>query len=67
VRRWLSYLSLFIGDVTLMGDVICVVYYLVEGDLTVRFVAKVLTLFLVIGTIVVYLTWTLRSEAEARA
>jgi hypothetical protein len=65
VRRWLSFLSLFVGAVTIMTDVISVVYYLVEGDLTVRFLLKVLTLFVITGAIFVYLALVLRSESEA--
>jgi hypothetical protein len=66
VRRWLSFLSLFVGAVTILTDVIVVVYYLVEGDLTVRFLLKVLVLFVVTGALSVYLGLVLRSEAEAR-
>ena len=66
VRRWLAFLSLFVGAVTIMGDVITVVYYLVEGDLTVRFLLKVVALFVVTGGIFIYLALTLRSEGEAR-
>jgi hypothetical protein len=66
VRRWLSFLSLFVGAVTIMGDVITVVYYLVEGDLTVRFLLKVAALFVVTGGIFIYLALTLRAEGEAR-
>jgi hypothetical protein len=67
VRRWLSYLSLFVGAVTIMTDVICVVYFLVEGDLTTRFLLKVLTLLVITGTIFLYLSLVLRSESEAAA
>ncbi len=66
-RRWLSFLSLFVGAVTIMSDVICVVYYLVEGDLTVRFLFKVLVLFVITGSIFLYLSLVLRSESEAAA
>lgn len=66
VRRWLSSLSLFVGSVILMSDVISAVYYFVAGDLTVRFVAKVATLFVIVGGVVAYLALTLRSEAQAR-
>jgi hypothetical protein len=66
VRRWLSFLSLFVGAVTIMGDVITVVYYFVEGDLTVRFLLKVAALFVVTGGIFIYLALTLRAEGEAR-
>jgi len=65
VRRWLSFLSLFVGAVTLMSDVICTVYYLVEGDLTTRFLLKVLVLFILTGGIFLYLALVLRSESEA--
>ena len=66
VRRWLSFLSLFVGAVTILTDVIIVVYYLVEGDLTVRFLLKVFVLFIITGALSVYLALVLRSEAEAR-
>ena len=66
LRRWLASLTLFVGAVTVMGDVITTVYYLVNGDLTVRFLLKVVALLLVAGTISVYLALTLRSEATAR-
>ncbi len=66
VRRWLSFLSLFVGAVTIMADVITVVFYLVEGDLTVRFLLKVTVLLLVTGTLFMYLALTLRSGAEAQ-
>ena len=65
VRRWLSFLSLFVGAVTIMSDVICAVYYFVEGDLTVRFLLKVLTLLVTTGSIFLYLSLVLRSESEA--
>jgi Domain of unknown function (DUF5671) len=65
VRRWLSFLSLFAGAVTIMSDVIVVVFYLVEGDLTLRFLLKVAVLLVVTGALFTYLALTLRAEAEA--
>lgn len=66
VRRWLAFLSLFVAAVTIIANVITVVYYLVEGDLTVRFVLKVLIMLVVTGGVFSYLSLTLRSEAEAK-
>ena len=66
VRRWLTSLSLFVGAVTIMADVVTVVFYLVEGDLTFRFLLKVAVLLVITGTLFVYLARTLRSEGEAR-
>lgn len=65
VRRWLAYLFLFAGVVTIMGDVIVVINYLVDGDLTVRFLLKVLVLFVIPGALSLYLALVLRSETEA--
>ena len=67
VRRWLSFLSMFVGAVIILADVITVVYYLVEGDLTIRFLLKVGVLFLITGALFVYLAPTLRWEGEASA
>jgi hypothetical protein len=64
IRRWLAYLSLFVGTVILSADTITFVYYLFEGQLTVRFLLKVTTLFLIAGSLVCYLVFTLRSESE---
>jgi hypothetical protein len=64
IRRWLGYLSLFVGAVTLSADAITFIFYLFEGQLTVRFLLKVSVLFLVAGGLVHYLAYTLRSEAE---
>lgn len=65
MRRWLGYLSVFVGAITLAGDVMTLIYYLLEGQLTVRFVLKAAVLFLIAGSLVLYLAFTLRSETEA--
>lgn len=65
LRRWLGNLSLFIGAITLSGDVMTLIYFLLEGQLTVRFVLKAAVLFVIAGGLVGYLALTLRSEARA--
>lgn len=62
MRRWLGYLSVFVGAITLSGDVMTLIYFLLEGQLTVRFVLKAAVLFLIAGSLVLYLAYTLRSE-----
>lgn len=49
VRRWLTYLTLFVAAAALMGDVITLVFFLLEGELSIRFVLKVLAVLLVAG------------------
>ena len=58
------YLSLFIGAVALVSDVITLIYYIFEGELSLRFVLKVVALFLVVGSAFLYLALTLKSDAE---
>jgi hypothetical protein len=65
VRRWLSFMSLFAGAVTILANVVTVVYFLVEGDLTVRFILKVGVLLLITGSLSAYLALTLRYEGKA--
>lgn len=64
IRRWLGHLSLFVGVVALSADVITLIYFLLEGQLTTRFLMKSGALFLIAGSLVLYLGYTLRSEGE---
>ncbi|MCH8889010.1 hypothetical protein IID26_01110 [Patescibacteria group bacterium] len=49
IRRWLIYLTLFIGGATVAIDLIVLVNTFLGGDLTTRFILKVLSIFVVIG------------------
>ena len=64
IRRWLAYLTLFVGAITLSGDVITLIYCLLEGQLTLRLVLKAGVLFMIAGSLVLYLAFTLRSETD---
>ena len=67
IRRWLGYLAIFVGALTLSGDIMTLIYFLLEGQLTVRFLLKAGLLFLIAGGLVLYLAFTLRSEAKMEA
>lgn len=68
VRKWLTYLTLFIAASVLIGDFISLVYNLLGGELTARFVLKVLTIGFIAGTIFGYYLWDLRlEERESKA
>ncbi len=49
IRRWLTYFTLFVAAATLMGDVITLVFYLLNGELTLRFLLKVFVVLYVAG------------------
>ena len=62
VRRWLTYLTLFVAASVLIGDFITLVYNLLGGELTTRFMLKVLTIAVIAGTIFFYYLADLRLE-----
>jgi hypothetical protein len=64
VRRWLTYLTLFVAGGVLVGDFTSLVYSLLGGETTVRFVLKVLTIAVIAGTIFGYYLWDLRLEEK---
>lgn len=64
VRRWLTYITLFIAALAIMGDVITLVFNLLEGELSVRFILKVLVVFILAGVTFVYYFLSMRSSPE---
>ena len=62
VRRWLTYLTLFVAAAVLIGDVTTLVYNLLGGDLSTRFLLKVLTVGSIAGTAFWYYLSDLRAD-----
>ncbi|WP_313169463.1 DUF5671 domain-containing protein [Stenotrophomonas sp.] len=62
VRRWLTYLTLFVAATVLIGDLTALVFNLLGGDLSLRFVLKVLVVGAIAGTVFGYYLWDLRQE-----
>jgi hypothetical protein len=62
VRRWLTYLTLFIAATTLLCDMAVLVFNLLGGELSVRFVLKVLVVAVLAGGIFSYYLLDLRRE-----
>ena len=66
VRRWLTYLTLFLAVTVLVCDLIALVHSLLGGDLTLRFVLKVLVVGAIAGSVFgFYLVDLRREEREA--
>lgn len=62
VRRWLTYLTLFIAATVLIIDMIALVSNVLSGEVTVRFCLKVLVAALIAGAIFGYYLFDLRGE-----
>ena len=64
VRKWLTYLTLFLAAGFLIGDVVSLIYHVLEGELTVRFLLKVLVVAGIAGTVFGYYLYDLRKGEE---
>jgi len=64
VRRWLTYLTLFMAVIALATDVITLVSALLEGEMAGRFALKVLVVLVVAGGCFVYYFFSLRMTPE---
>lgn len=62
VRKWLTYMTLFVAGGVLIGDLISLVFNFLGGELTARFVLKVFTVGIIAGTIFGHYLWELRKE-----
>ncbi len=59
-RRWLTFVTLFCASLALGGDVITLVFRLLEGELTTRFIMKVLVVLVVAGLSLAYYLLSLK-------
>jgi hypothetical protein len=62
VRRQLTYATMFVASAVIIGDLASLVYHLLGGDLTVRFVLKVLTVGIIAGAGFTYCLRGIRGE-----
>jgi hypothetical protein len=60
ITKWLIYLSLVIGGAVLLGDLVAVIYNFLNGELTVRFLLKALTVLVVVGSAFTYYVYDAR-------
>ena len=60
IRKWLIYFTLFVATVIIIGDLVTLIYNLLGGELTVRFLLKTLAVFLVSGSVFTYYFWDVR-------
>ena len=65
VRRWLTYLTLFLAAAVLIGDMITLVYNVLGGETTIRFLLKVLVAAVIAGSIFGFYLRDLRREERA--
>lgn len=65
VRRWLTYLTLFLASVSIMSDLITLIVRFLAGDITPRFILKVAAVAILAGGAFVYYLRDLRHDEIA--
>ncbi len=66
VRKWLTYIALLIAAAIVIADLITFLSYFLRGELTTRFVLKVLTVLIIAGGVLWYYLLWLERPAERR-
>jgi hypothetical protein len=65
VRKWLTYVTLYVAAAVLIGDLTALVYNFLGGELTLRIALKVLVVAIIAGSVFGYYLWDLRIEERA--
>jgi hypothetical protein len=60
IRKWLLYLTVFVAALVVIGDLITLLFNFLNGDLTARFLLKILAVGIVIGLVFGYELWDVR-------
>ncbi len=68
VRKWLTYITLFVAGIILAADLVTVLYKFLDGqDLTAAFLLKALVVLLVAGAVFGYYLQDIRDRISARS
>ncbi|KKT39982.1 hypothetical protein A2W54_03030 [Candidatus Giovannonibacteria bacterium RIFCSPHIGHO2_02_43_13] len=62
IRKWLLYFTLFATALLIIGDLVALIYSFLQGELTARFLYKILAVFLVAAIIFKYYLMDLKNS-----
>src|SRR3989344_2392032 len=54
IRKWLLYFTLFVAALIIIGDLVTLIYRFLGGELTIRFLLKMVTVLFVAGAVFGY-------------
>lgn len=64
IRKWLTYLTLFLAGALIIGDLVALINTFLSGEITMRFGLKVLAILVVAGYAFGYYIYSLRHSAD---
>ncbi len=62
VRKWLWYITLFFSAMTMIIDLITLIFDFLKGDLSTQFFLKVIVILIVAGSVFGYYLWDLKKR-----
>ena len=62
IRKWLLYLTLFVAALVIIGDLVTLLRSFLEGELSQRFILKVVAILFIAGSILVHYLSELRDK-----
>lgn len=66
IRKWVIYIILFLSSLIVIGDFVTLVRYFISGEITSRFILKVLTVLIVAGLVGFYYMFLLRGKIDSK-
>ncbi len=62
VRKWLLYFTLFVTALIVLGDLVALLLNFLRGEITIRFILKVIGVFFVAFSVFGYYSWELKGK-----
>lgn len=66
IRKWFVWFTLFAAGIAVAGDLVALLYTFLQGEVTVRFMFKMLAVLIVAGGIFSYYFYDLRRDASSK-
>jgi len=64
IRRWLLYLTLFVAALVIIGDLVALLRSFLDGELSQRFVLKILAILFIAGSVFVHYLSELKDRSS---
>jgi len=67
IRKWLLNLTVFAAALIIIGDLVALIFNFLNGDLTTKFILKIIAVFFVAAAVFFYYFWELKSWSKVSA